>query len=192
MMEREEFHPSLKEYPKDFGNVEAEEMQLEFLKKEFRAIEKVEKASRFDDQRNATDFVVRLKNGALFALQGTLSSDPETHQYKVKQLLAKPVVDLHDDTGKVVERNVPRFVISEDKIKFGQAFNRAKEAGLESPYFAFNEEERKAITVKWLRQLLKEAETLKELFPKNRHLYEPIIESLGEELEEVKKEKRAA
>lgn len=110
------------EYPRDFGNLESEDMLIEFFPKFVPGVARAERASWFDDE-NGVDVVAHLENGKTIAVQWTITDSPGRRRGKIDELMRGPFMHLHDEKGNVVsEERVLRVVLYADKKKWARAW----------------------------------------------------------------------
>ena len=161
----EAVHPRLKEYPKNFGDSELQEMIDELLIREFSGVKEIIPVSTFDDQRTGVDRWIETNNGVRFVPDYTSTSDPEKMKRKVRRFLDQPLVRAHDNRGKVTDSiEVPRLVIPVDKIVWGKAYNKFLEGdgGKPTDFLPNADRESLKIAESAVRQIDQLLESMKE------------------------------
>ena len=104
--------------PKKEFDETAEEMAGEFLEKRFDCIERVWKASNYDDENHCTDLIAEFKDGKRMAIQFSVTTDLEEQVAKVNEVLGQGTVELHNEYGEVIDqRKAPLVMIHQDKIE---------------------------------------------------------------------------
>ncbi len=170
---------------KEFDEL-AEEMAGEFLEKKFDCIERVWKASDYDDENHCTDLIAEFKDGKRMAVQFSVTTDSEEQVAKVNEVLGQGTVELHDEYGKVIDqRKAPLVMIHQDKIEWGKAYNRYLEEKGENPLdYLPNEAKTKE---KFLEDIIKSLKAQAMRHPGDRQVFLSRKEILEKELEEHEK-----
>lgn len=137
----------LKEYPKDFGNAEAQEMAGELLRTRFQGITEVAPTSRYDDQRTHIDAVISAE-AVRFAVDYTGTRNPREMQQKVRELVMHPLVRLHNDEGEATDaEEMFRIIIPLDIMELGRAYNVFLESESGAPIDHLSDADRECIKI---------------------------------------------
>lgn len=165
-----------REYPREFGNVELEEMAKEFLSKNFSIFERVEKAPEEYDLLKATDFIAKIKGNGFLAIQFTSTDSPERRFKKVRQVLETSCLDWEKE-------RVPLVLLYAPKKIWGEAYNEFLEKKLASPLEALPDQQE--IKEEFLEQMEANLVIQSQLHPENQALFEQKLKFLKKESETI-------
>ena len=186
-MEGKERKTRLPEYKKDFGNTEAEEMGIQFAEEMFNFVKRVEKASEYDDKVNHIDYIYFTKEGPFVAVQQKLTESEERIMDAIEVILKQPLVQLHDNQGKIISKEKLPLVLIRDKLEvWGEAYNRYLKERLDTPIAALKD--KLGTKMKLLEQMLACLKTERYYFPLHQEILDPRIVVVESELSETKKQ----
>lgn len=174
------------EYAPDFGSVQAEEMFEEFLKIEVLPFaDKVEKASEYDDKITKVDRWVYIKGKPVLGIQQKFSESEERIKEAIKIILKQPLVQVHDDEGKILfDKKVPRVIVHDNLKEWGEAYNQYIKEELLSPLEKLGNKPRRKIMI--LKQMIDCLKTEKYYFPQHSEVFDEILALLEKEMEKSK------
>lgn len=189
----------LKEYPKDFGNAELQDMLDELLLREFRGIRDVIPVSRYDDQITHVDRVVETVGGVRFVPDYTGTGDKREMQRKTSEFLAHPTVELHDNQGRVIsDSEALKIVIPVDAVAYGRVYNRflKDKTGRPTDYIEDANGEALRIAARAMYQIdqllktMKERKDSTEKIAKVEKVAGPVMKFFREQYEDLMMKKR--
>lgn len=177
--------PFLKEWPKDFGREEAEKMAGQLIQS-IPGCRVVRESSKYDDQKKGFDRIIELVNGSRVAVDITSTTELERQKKKIEKVFKTPFVQEHNNKGEVIDQTkMPLILFAFNKSKWGQAYNEFLEGKGKNPLDNLNQ---KKYQLNFLFQAIKCLEIQKYYHPKFEEIYQPALEVLTKEYEQLKNE----
>lgn len=187
----------LKEYAPDFGNSELQKMLSDLLERHFGGFRVISPASRYDDQIEHFDVIAEIPGGTHLAPDFTGTVNEREMQKKVLDLMNQPLVQVHDDRGKVVSNEeLPKIIVPADIIEYGRAYNRFLLEQKGKPIDYLSEHEAIRIAGHVVRQIDNLPEALRRMKKPEAYInrvmekMRPVKEYFAGEWETLKRKKR--